>query len=79
MPVGVVVARVAGDIARPGNAPLVPTEAGRMLGIFDLLVVVIFAYVDSFKEQSRGHSKEVRHVSARGGRDAVGRRLKYLL
>lgn len=49
MPVGVVVARVAGDIARPGNAPLVPTEAGRMLGIFDLLVVVIFAYVDSFK------------------------------
>lgn len=80
MPVGVVVARVAGDIARPGNAPLVPTEAGRMLGIFDLLVVVIFAYVDSFKEQSRGHSKEVQHVSVCGVFDGeAGRRLKSLL
>lgn len=80
MPVGVVVARFAGDIARPGNAPLVPTEAVRMLGIFDLLVVVISAYLDSFKEQSRGHSKEVRHVSVCGVFDGeAGSRLKSLL
>ena len=79
MPVGVVVARVAGDNALSDSGLLTPNEAGRMLGIFDLLAPVMLACVDSFDKLSGGHSKEVRHVSGRGGRDAVGRRLKFLL
>ena len=59
MPVGVVVARVAGDNALSGSGLLTPNEAGRMLGIFDVLAPVMLACVDSFDKLSGGHSKEV--------------------
>ena len=76
MPVGVVVARIAGDSAFSGSVPLAPTEAGRTMGIFELLAVLIFACVDSCNRLSVSHKQRFRHVSVCGVVDAeTGKRL----
>ena len=41
-PAGGVLKRFGGDVALSGNALLAPSEAGRMPGIFVLLVVLMF-------------------------------------
>jgi hypothetical protein len=79
VPVGVVAAQFAGDNALSGSEPLALTEAGRMLGILDLLAAVILACVDSFNAVSRSQAEVPARVAMRGGRRRSGRRLKFLL
>lgn len=42
MPAGGVLKRFGGDVALSGSALLAPSEAGRIPGIFVLLVVLMF-------------------------------------
>jgi hypothetical protein len=85
VPVGVVIvivvfARSAGDSAFSSSVSLPRTEAGRTMGIFELLVVLILAYIDSGNRLSVCHKQRFRHVSVRGVVDAETRkRLKVLL